>query len=599
MNRVFSFLLVSLFVFSSCMKDNSAYLPQEKQEVKVDDYEIDDPETGGSEGALSPGIHQVRMLVSHDGTQIERRFKYFMPVSIDRSKPISLIFYFHGSMEAGVDPLESISLSHPLSQLAIRENCIIVFPAGEDTGAAVNWQHTEVHLPFVDAMVDYFADHTPAPDVDRIYTSGHSSGAIFSFALAYQRSEVFAAAVPVSGQMALSAPGTPERAVPIRAFNGINDNTVLHSAALNNIQVWADRIGGYFATDAVKSDTLQIDNYKPYLTTAWRGGKTDIEFFTILDEGHGVNWYFITPLLWEFMDSHPRNAGSSGLYISSELKRFDAMEGQHFVSEIRYSEGATVSIASYPQDWTVTYADNKLTVKAPSDFFAPTTVNRSGEIVLRVAHQGTSTEISLPFSLQAPKTYYEIGDVVYDDDFQPLGVVFWVNPANVKEAKIIALEHTLKRFGAVGKDFFTPSFTDGYANTLALVERNQTLNLGLTAASSAFMYAYEYKAAPGQTSGWYLPAVDELMLLDDHLATVNAAIEANGTALQIISSGTSYHLSSTMVNTGTAAAPLKRFYTFDYHSNPNFHGYYILSANAADDTAGFVSTRPIKKVTKP
>lgn len=597
MKRFFLILLGFLVVFYACVKDQSAYLPQEKQDVKVDDYEIDDSETGGVPGALAPGIHQVRLLVSHHETESERRFKYFMPVSIDKSNPISLIFHFHGSVDSGVDPLETISLSHPLAQLAIRENCVIVFPAGQDVGAAVNWQNTDQNLAFVDAMIDYFSVHTPAPNVDRIYATGHSSGAIFSFALAYERAELFAAVVPVAGQMALTAPGAPARAVPVRAFNGINDNTVLHSAAWDNIQAWANQVGGYFASDVVKSDTLQIDNYKPYLQATWHGGKTDIEFITLLDEGHAINWYFITPLIWDFMKNHVRNAGAGGVYISSEIKRFDAMEGQRIRSEIRHTEGATVSVVSAPSDWMVTYAGHELIVEAPADFFASTTINRSGAILLRATWNGQTAEISLPYHLQAPKTYYEIGDLVYDADFQPLGVVFWVNPTNIKEAKIIALEHVLRRFGAVGTDFFTPSFTDGYANTLALVERNRTQNLGLDASSSGFMYAYEYKAAPGQSSGWYLPAVDELMLLDAHLSTVNAALAAHGTALPIESSASSYHLSSTMVNEGTPGSPLKRFYTFDYHASPSFHGYYILSANAADDTAGFISTRPIKRVT--
>ena len=94
-----------------------------------------------------------------------------------------------------------------------------------------------------------------------------------------------------------------------------------------------------------------------------------------------------------------------------------------------------------------------------------------------------------------------------------------------------------------------------------------------------------------------LPAVDELKALDANLATVNAALLVYGTPLQITSTATSYHLSSTSINGGTAAAPSKRFYTFDFHSNPSYHGYYILT-NSADNTAGFVSTRPVKRVTK-
>lgn len=597
MKNIIVLLIVTLFTLSSCMKDTSAYLAQTKKEVTIDKFDSDSTTSVSQEGELSPGIHQVKIMVTHDGIESERKFKYFMPVSIDKSKQISLIFNFHGSLAAGVNPLENVSMNHPLSQLAIKENCVIVFPAGEDNGSAVNWQNTEYHLPFVDSMVTYFKNHTPTPDINRIYTCGHSSGAIFSFALAYERAEVFAAAVPVSGQMKLSSSQIPSRVVPIRAFNGKDDNTVVYSAALNNIKAWANTIGGYFISDATTSDTLKIDNYKQYLSTVWRGGKSDIEFFTIVEEGHDINWNFIMPLMWDFMNSHPKDKITSGVYLSSEIKNIHAIEGQTFNSLIKYSPGAMVTLQSYPADWTVSYANDVLTVKAPDDFFASTTINRKGEIVLKAENSGASATISIPYTLDAPKIFYEVGDVEYDNNFHPIGVVFWVNPQNIKEAKIIALDHATKKFGAVGSNFFTPSFTDGYSNTLALVERVESENLVLDASSSAFIYAYEYKASPGKTSGWYLPAVDELKLIDGNLPIVNSALAANGTALQITSSASSYHLSSTMVNDGTDVEPNKKFYTFDYHSNPNFHGYYILAQRA--DNTSFVSTRPIKKVKIP
>ncbi len=596
MNKIIVLLIITLFTLTSCMKDTSAYLAQTKKEVTIDHFDSDSTTSVSKEGELSPGIHQVKIMVTYKGIESERKFKYFMPVSIDRTKQISLVFNFHGSLGPGVNPLENVSMNHPLSQLAIKENCIIVFPAGEDNGSAVNWQSTDYHLPFVDSMLTYFKNHTPSPDINRIYTCGHSSGAIFSFALAYERSEIFAAAVPVSGQMKLTSSQIPSREVPIRAFNGKNDKTVVYSAALDNIKAWARTIGGYFISDAVMSDTLKIDNYKQYLTTAWHGGKADIEFFTIADEGHDISWNYIMPLMWEFMDTHPKDKISSGVYLSSEIKKIDAMVGETFTSLIKYSPGANVSLQSYPTDWTVSFINDVLTVTAPTDFFSSTTINRKGEIVLKAEYNGVSSTLSIPYILNAPKLFYEVGDIEYDSDFNPIGVVFWVNPQNIKEAKIIALDNVTKKFGDVGSNFFTPSFTDGYSNTLALIERVKSANLNLDASTSAFIYAYEYKASRGMTNGWYLPAVDELKSVDQNLTLVNSALTANGTPLQITSSASSYHLSSTMVNEGTVAVPKKMFYTFDFHSNPNFHGYYKLAQKG--DNTSFVSTRPIKKVIK-
>ena len=212
--------LFSLFALLSCTDDTSAYEPQVKEPVDVDnvDNEQGDNETEDEElpdGELVPGIHLVKINVTQpDGQVVERRFKYYMPISVDASKPISLIFEFHGSytFDAGVkpsDPLRDISVGHTLIQHAIKENCVVCFPAGtvemqEDGSGAVNWQYSEKHLPFVDAMIDYFRGRTPSVDMNRVYSTGQSSGAIFSFVLAYERPEVFAAITPRAGQMSLA-----------------------------------------------------------------------------------------------------------------------------------------------------------------------------------------------------------------------------------------------------------------------------------------------------------------------------------------------------------------------------------------------------------
>lgn len=234
---------------------------------------------------------------------------------------------------------------------------------------------------------------------------------------------------------------------------------------------------------------------------------------------------------------------------------------------------------------------------APTDYFAPTTLNRKGSITVKAVLDGTSKTIAIPYSLQAPKTYFEAGDIYYNSNFKPEGIVFWVNPSNVKEAKIIALEHIILKFGPVGASFFTPDMEDGYANTLTLIQRVKSANLNLTSATSAFIYAYEYKSTPGNTAGWYLPAVNELKSMDANFTDVNNAIKAvGGIAIETVSSSGSYYLTSTCYNGGTTAAPNKQFYTFDFNVNQSWHGYYVL-AQKGDDTP-YVSTRPIKKVTK-
>ena len=106
--RKYLFLLIVLFLaLFSCVDDNSSYEAQEKEKVDVEGV----TPGGGEEeppvdGELTPGVNLVKLNITEpDGQVVERRFKYFMPSTLVTSKPISLIFEFHGSYEFKKDEL--------------------------------------------------------------------------------------------------------------------------------------------------------------------------------------------------------------------------------------------------------------------------------------------------------------------------------------------------------------------------------------------------------------------------------------------------------------------------------------------------------------
>lgn len=309
MKKFLVYIVAISFVFSyACTKDTSTYATQKKEEVKPADHFEPDGKDSEAVGTLIPGINKVRMQVSMpDGSTVEREFKYYFPRSINPNKPISLLFNFHGSYtytagSPAPDPILNVSLSDPLNKLADSANIVTVWPAGAVETGAVNWQYSEKHIPFVKEMISFFTKSSPAIDPKRVYSCGQSSGAIFSFVLAYEMSEYFAAVTPVSGQMKLPANLVmPKRKVPIRAFNGTADDIVNHAAALSNIKAWAEQIGGYPVKPelplqaVIKADTYSISPYK------WNGGAVDIELYSVKDAGHGMNWNILAPLMWEFM----------------------------------------------------------------------------------------------------------------------------------------------------------------------------------------------------------------------------------------------------------------------------------------------------------
>lgn len=388
-------LLIMIAGLFSCTKDQSAYQAQQKEDVKPGDLFNPDGPDDLPAGYLKAGMNKVSLEVTlGNGDKSIREFKYYFPISINPNKPISLVFNFHGSYTyaAGTpppDPILNISLTDPLNRLADTANIITVWPAGTAETGAVNWQFSEKHIPFVKAMIAFFKSATPAVDPNRIYSCGHSSGAIFSFVLAHDMSDVFAAVCPVSGQMKLSDNTPPQRTVPVRAFNGQKDATVSHSAAYGNIQAWADIMGGYYVKDSIAGQknfaaaTYTIVPYK------WGGGNGSVEFYSIPEADHGINWNNIITLMWEFMRANPLDK-PTGIYVGAKQSSLVYEIGKTYTIELRSSKGVAVRVASKPVGIDAVVNGNALEITVQ-----PTAVN--GKIVLEGALNGVTknTEITL------------------------------------------------------------------------------------------------------------------------------------------------------------------------------------------------------------
>lgn len=599
MKKVIILFALIFSLFYACTEDTSAYLPQDKEQIKVDDVLIEgDGETQEpQEGELIPGIHLIKVQVTEPGGEVvERRFKYFMPISVNTSQPISLIFEFHGSysFEAGgepVDPIGSISTSHALIQHAIKENCIIVFPAGEvlRESGSVNWSNSEKNLPFFDRMVEYFNRSTPRVDPNRIFSTGQSSGAIFSFVLAYTRSSVVAAIAPRAGQMRIEgSTDLPERAVPVRVFAGTNDNTVIHSAVLSNMEDWAEMIGGYFSSDMVLTENaFAIENYMEVTTRTWNGGKADTEIYSLINEGHGISLYYCLPYIWDFFSSHPLNLASGGCFVTAQKRELVAQCGEKIEIPFNHTDGATPELVNAPADWSPRIEGKTIKLTAPGDYFG--NVHRNGSFDLSVSFNGSKASLTINYELTPPKAYFEVGDIYYNDAFDPVGVVCWVNNANIREAKILCLEEVpgygTVKYGNFGY-FETPDRHDGEGNTAAAMQWKEDQQLNLTENNSVIVYAATY--AYGGVGNWYLPAVEEWIAVNANLAVINAALKSVGApAFEPTSQALGgYHSSTVLFST----SPNKVFKYFNFYTKTELE-------QTGTDTSYF-RARLMKKVSK-
>lgn len=599
-------LLIPFLVLFSCMEDESEYSSQEKENVQVDQVTVDTTDTDEElpEGQLVPGLHLVKLKVLQGQDSVERQFKYYMPVSTDASKPISLLFEFHGSyeFEAGEEvpnPISGISETHVLNQKAIKENYIICYPAGwpefqQDSSGAVNWagENYTRSLPFIDAMLKYFTqDNEPQVDPNRIYSTGQSSGAILSFSLALHRPEQFAAITPRAGQSASTDP-FPSRAVPVRVFAGEKDQTVVHSAVITNMTKWAEEIGGYFAAD-MQMDSTVFEDYADVTIRYWHGGKADYEIYSLAGIDHNISVSSCADAMFEFQKNHTLDNAATPLFITTSIKEINAQCGETISFKISYTEGATLGMTNTPKGWDVQLQGNEVILKAPADYFG--NIDRKGNITFTVT-QGTQAPVSceVSYNLNSPKTYFEVGDIYYNENFDPIGVVVWVNQSNIREAKIISPQKP-GQYGSIlycgngeglGLDFQTPDRKNGYQNTQNMLARNNTFTNPYTADNAAFVWASEYSVAGEK--GWYLPAIEELAAANSNLTLINEALTSiGGQALD----GNVYS-STTQVENG---AQKKTFYYYNFKTGAE---ETKLPYDNNSEYLGYIVVRAMKTVTK-
>ena len=599
-------LLIPFLVLFSCMEDESEYSSQEKENVQVDQVTVDTTDTDEElpEGQLVPGLHLVKLKVLQGQDSVERQFKYYMPVSTDASKPISLLFEFHGSyeFEAGEEvpnPISGISETHVLNQKAIKENYIICYPAGwpefqQDSSGAVNWagENYTRSLPFIDAMLKYFTqDNEPQVDPNRIYSTGQASGAILSLSLALHRPEQFAAITPRAGQSASTDP-FPSRAVPVRVFAGEKDQTVVHSAVITNMTKWAEEIGGYFAAD-MQMDSTVFEDYADVTIRYWHGGKADYEIYSLAGIDHNISVSSCADAMFEFQKNHTLDNAATPLFITTSIKEINAQCGETISFKISYTEGATLGMTNTPKGWDVQLQGNEVILKAPADYFGD--IDRKGNITFTVT-QGTQAPVSceVSYNLNSPKTYFEVGDIYYNENFDPIGVVVWVNQSNIREAKIISPQKP-GQYGSIlycgngeglGLDFQTPDRKNGYQNTQDMLVRNNTFAEPYTADNAAFVWASEYSVAGEK--GWYLPAIEELAAANSNLTLINEALTSiGGQALD----GNVYS-STTQVENG---AQKKTFYYYNFKTGAE---ETKLPYDNNSEYLGYIVVRAMKTVTK-
>lgn len=170
----------------------------------------------------------------HDG--LERSYFLYVPQSYTGDQAVPLVFNFHGYGSNGFEQM----FYGNFRDLAESENFIVIQPNGTLlSGGETHWNvggwtnaSTADDIGFTLALLDGL-NEVYNIDLNRVYATGMSNGGYFSFVLACEEPNTFAAIASVTGSMTPETYDScnPQRPVPVMQIHGTNDETVPYEGA--------------------------------------------------------------------------------------------------------------------------------------------------------------------------------------------------------------------------------------------------------------------------------------------------------------------------------------------------------------------------------
>jgi polyhydroxybutyrate depolymerase len=287
-------------------------------------------ETSAAWASLPAG--QSTRTLTHDGR--DRSYVVYVPASVDASKPVPLVFVFHG----GTGNAQSAIRMSGMNAVADENGFVAVYPNGTgrlSDDVLLTWnggnccgyaQEKNVDdVGFVRAVVSDLRAHLNV-DVDRIYATGMSNGAILSQRLACQAADVFVAVAPVSGTLNFS-PCRPSRPISVIEFHGTADQHIPYDGgygpkSLVNVDFASvgASIAFWTAFDGCAAQP-RSESFQDVRHDTWTGcaAGNSVELYTIVGGGHA--WpggegglagsddptvsISASRLIWAFFAAHP------------------------------------------------------------------------------------------------------------------------------------------------------------------------------------------------------------------------------------------------------------------------------------------------------
>ena len=275
--------------------------------TEYDIISIIEPDTSTETGLFSE-------TMSYDNET--REYLIYIPSSYDPNSATPILFAFHGFSGYSQYFINTADFR----SLADQFNFIAVYPQGLVCGGGTTWNTnppggdnkcSQDDIGFFPALLNEISGNYNI-DASKVFLTGYSNGADFSYSMACYQSSLVTAIAPVSGLMPMndSSECQPSHATSVMIFNG----TIDYSRPYNGIAGYmmsVDQTVAYWSqynnTDSSPQTNIvgDIENYT-YLNG---DNNTTVDLFKIVNGDHywftlSYNGNSMEELMWNFFSSN-------------------------------------------------------------------------------------------------------------------------------------------------------------------------------------------------------------------------------------------------------------------------------------------------------
>jgi len=251
--------------------------------------------------------------------ELERNYWLHTPPGLDPNTPVPVVFAFHEL--GGVASMFKIK---GLAELADQHGFLIVKPSGYGFGNAQSWNagfccgaavnKNMDDIAFVQAILDDLQSRFKL-DQQRIYATGHSNGAMFTYRLACEMSETFAAIAPIAGTPAIPY-CQPSQPVSILHVHGLKDTSIpFEGKGSPQDQFYVPSISQYLAEFAKlyqcdpNPSVETLENGITHTVYAACKDESSVSLYTIAGLSHAQPepyQFNAAEVMWDFFSAHPK-----------------------------------------------------------------------------------------------------------------------------------------------------------------------------------------------------------------------------------------------------------------------------------------------------